>query len=222
MKKVATHRSVAVCLLIAVMLGCFGCGTVASVRPIGKGKSSLAFSSGGPVASVFDINMPVPYSVLRYRRGLNESTDFHFGIHPTMLILGNLGIDVGITKHIIPQSGMRPALSVGTSVYGFLHMNELSSIRAYPEIAVIGSYRLSKCAHAFYFGTHAMIQFVRPHFIFAPLIGFEIPLGRRIILNLETKWYAPSEESEDRVVDYTLRPFNYGAVGFVWGISYKF
>ncbi len=222
MKKVMIHKSVACCLLAAVLLGSFRCGTVASVQPIGKGQSSLAFSSGGPVTPVFDINMPATYSVLRYRRGLNESTDLHIGIHPTMLILGNLGIDVGVTRHIVPQSGIRPALSVGTSVYGFFHMSEFSSIRAYPEITAVGCYRLSERAHAFYFGTHTMIQFSRPYFIFAPLIGFEIPFGNRIVLNLETKWYAPHEESEDRVVDYTLRPLDYGALGFVWGISYKF
>lgn len=222
MKKVEIHKSVAGCLLIAVLLGCVKCGTVASVQPLGKGQSSLAFSSGGPVAPVFDINMPVPYSVLRYRRGLNQSTDFHFGIHPTMLILGNLGIDVGVTKHFVPQAGLRPALSVGTSVYGFYHMDDFSSIRAYPEVAVIGCYRLSEHAHALYFGTHTLVQFVRPYVIFAPLIGFEIPFGSRIVLNLETEWYAPHEESRDRVVDYTIRPMDYGALGFVWGISYKF
>ncbi len=222
MESVVTHKRAEVCLLIAVLLGSLGCGTVASVQPIGKGHSSLAFSSGGPVAPVFDINMPMPYSVLRYRRGLNESTDLHFGIHPTMLVLGNLGVDVGITRHFVHQSGIRPALSIATSVYGFLHMSEFSSIRAYPEITAIGCYRLSKHAHAFYFGSHVMIQFARPYFILAPLIGFEIPFGNRIILNLETKWYAPHEESKDRVVDYTLRPLNYGALGFVWGITYKF
>lgn len=222
MESVTAHKRRGFFLFVAILLGIIGCGTVASVQPIGKGHSSLAFSSGGPVASVFDISMPMPYSVLRYRRGLNESTDIHFGIHPTMLVLGNLGVDVGITRHFVPQSGIRPALSVETSVYGFFHMSEFSSIRAYPEITVIGCYRLSERSHAFYFGSHTMIQFAHPYFILAPFIGFEIPFGRKIILNLETKWYAPHEESEDRVVDYTLRPFNYGALGFVWGISYKF
>jgi len=67
MENVMTHRRAAVCFLIAILLSSLGCGTDASVQPIGKGRSNLAFSSGGPVAPVFDINMPMPYSVLRYR-----------------------------------------------------------------------------------------------------------------------------------------------------------
>ncbi len=222
MKVVTLTKRAVHCLLIAVLLGSIGCGTVASVRPIGKGKSSLAFSSGGPVAPIFDINMPVPYTVLRYRRGLNETADVHLGIHPTMMILGNIGIDFGLTQYIVPQYGWRPALSLTGSIYGFYHMNELSSIRVYPEITLVGSYQLSDRQHTFYFGTHTIAQLARPYIVFAPLIGFEIPFGKKLVFNIETKWYAPSEESEDRVVDYTIRPLKYGAVGFVWGLSYKF
>jgi hypothetical protein len=221
-KVIRVNRILPICLLIVLLFGMIGCGTVASIRPIGKGKSSLTFSSGGPVVPAFGIDMPIPYAVLRYRRGLNENTDFHFGSHITPLIFADLGMDVGITKHILPQCGWRPALSLGGSLYGFLHTEEFSSMRVYPEISVIGSYLLSRRGLALYFGTHNMMQLDSPYLILAPFLGFEIPIGSKLGINLEAKWYAPTEDSKNRPVQYTFRPSYYGALGFVWGLSYKF
>lgn len=216
------YRNVLFYLLTVIYISTTGCGTVASVRPIGARNSALTFSMGGPVIPIYDISSPAPYSVLRYKRGLNANTDIHFGFHPTMAALGNLSIDAGITKHLGDESGWRPALAVEGSIYGFYHIGESSSIRVYPELSLTGSYKLSQRRHLLYFGTHTMYQTVSPHVIFAPFIGFEIPFGRKFIFNIETKWYAPHEESENRVVDYTIKPWNQGALGFMLGLTLSF
>lgn len=207
-------------MLACVFIASVYCGTVASVRPIGKDRSSLTFCSGGPVAPVFDIQMPIPYSVLRYRRGLNETTDFHCGIHPTMMVLGNFAVEVGMTKLLVTQNGVRPALAVEGSVYGFMHAFDISTARAYPEIGMVASYSLSGRGHLVYFGLQNIIQYDEPYWIFAPLVGVELPFGR-FNVNLEAKWYAPTERSDNRIVDYTLIPTDQGAIGFVWGLSYR-
>jgi len=209
-------------LLILFCLGIVQCGTVASVQPLGKGNSAITFSSGGPVTTIFGMKMPIPYTVLRYRKGLNENTDFHFGIHPTLMIMGNMSLDIGITKHILSPSGFKPGLSAGTSIYGFYHMNKLSTARVFPELSVIGSYPLFNQDQWLYFGLQSMFQYIKPYAALVPLVGFEFHPGKRFMFNLETKWYAPTEESANRVVDYEIRPFDQGAVGFVWGISYRF
>ncbi|UCC11639.1 MAG: hypothetical protein JSW02_09865 [candidate division WOR-3 bacterium] len=207
-------------LIACVFIASVHCGTVASVRPMGKDRSSLTFCSGGPVAPVFDIQMPIPYSVLRYRRGLNENTDFHCGIHPTMMVLGNVALEVGITKLIVDQGGWRPALALEGSAYLFMHVFDISTTRAYPEIGIVASYNLSLRGHLIYFGFQNIIQYDEPYWISAPLIGVELPLGR-FNINLEAKWYAPQERSDNRIVDYTLIPADKGAIGFVWGLSYR-
>ncbi len=219
MKKGITCRKVAWYFLTAIYLITIGCGTVASVRPVGKDDSALVFSIGGPVTPIYDINIPAPYTVLRYRRGWNETTDFHIGIHPTMAAFGNLALDAGATKHFLKQSQWIPALAIEGSIYGFYHVGETSSLRIYPEFSLTGSYRLSERNHLFYLGTHAMVQYVDPYVIFVPYIGFEIPFGNQLVLNLETKWYAPHEDSENRIVDYAIKPWNYGALGFTCGLS---
>jgi hypothetical protein len=136
-----------------------------------------------------------------------------------MAAFGNLALDAGVTKHFLQQSQWIPALAIEGSIYGFYNIGETSSLRVYPAFALIGSYRLSKRDHLLYLGTHMMIQYADPYLIFVPYIGFEIPFGHQWVLNLETKWYAPHEDSEDRVVDYGIKPANYGALGFTCGVS---
>jgi hypothetical protein len=136
-----------------------------------------------------------------------------------MAAFGNIALDAGLTKHFLQQSSWRPAIAIEGSLYGFYHMGETSSLRVHPEFALTGSYRLSERNHLLYVGTHMMIQYADPYVILVPYIGFEIPFGHKWILNLETKWYAPHEDSEYRVVDYAIKPVNYGALGFTCGLS---
>jgi len=211
---------VMLCILISMLI-CIGCGTVASVQPIGKGNSAVTLSSGGPVAPIFDIDMPIPYSVLRYRRGLTDIMDLHVSVHPTMMIMGTIALDAGVTKHFFDSQGWRPGLSVEGGIYAFSAMSDLSLVRAYPEIGFIGHYSFAQKRRILYFGIQSMYQYTEPYVLLAPLVGAELVLGR-VGVNIETKWYAPTEQSDNRVVDYTLIPTNTGAIGFVWGISYRF
>ncbi|KPK71979.1 hypothetical protein AMJ87_06115 [candidate division WOR_3 bacterium SM23_60] len=208
--------------VFVVLLCCLSCGTVASVRPLGQGRKAVSFSFGGPVTSVYDVDVPVPYSVIRLTYGLSKDTDLHFGVHPTMSLLANAGIDIGLSKHLTTESGLRPALCLGASLYGFCHINEFSSARVYPGISLIGSYAFFRSHNLLYFGAHALMQFTAPYVILAPLVGTEVPLGEKFAINAEALWYAPTEASKDRVVDYTLRPFDHGAAGFAAGVSYVF
>jgi hypothetical protein len=198
------------------------CGTVASVRPIGAGNKSIVFSAGGPVAPVYDINMPLPYSVLRYRFGLNDDTDAHIGVHPTLALFGDVGLDMGLTKHFTRNQGLRPGFSAGVSLYGFYDFSEVSNARLYPELSFILTYDVSKRVPVIYLGVENMIQFTEPYVVPACLLGGEFALSRRLALSLETRWYAPIESGDDRVVDYSITPFGQGAVGFVLGFSYVF
>jgi hypothetical protein len=207
---------------LATSLVFMGCGTVASVKPMGAGNKALVFSAGGPVAPVYDIEMPLPYSVLRYCFGLNENTDVHVGIHPTMGFFGNLGVDVGLTRHFWRNRGLRPGISAGMSLYGFYDFAELDHARLYPELSLILTYDISKRVPVIYLGVENMFQFTRPYIVPVCLVGGEFSASSRLTLNLEARWYAPNESGDDRVVDYILTPFGQGALGFVLGVTYSF
>ena len=198
------------------------CGTVASVKPVGAGNKTVVFSAGGPVAPVYDINMPIPYSVLRFRFGLDDDTDAHVGLHPTLALFGDVGLDIGVTKHFARNEGLRPGFSASMSLYGFYDFSELSNVRVYPELSFILCYDVSKRIPVVYLGVENMIQFTEPYVVPACLLGGEFALSRRLVISLETRWYAPLESGDDRVVDYSITPFGQGAVGFVLGFAYTF
>jgi hypothetical protein len=219
---VKLRKEIVVCSVFVICLISLQCGTVSSVRPMGAGNKSLVFSAGGPVAPVYDINMPLPYSVLRYRFGLSDNTDMHIGIHPTMALFANLGLDVGVTKHFVRNDGLRPGFSASLCLYGFYDFTETTSARVYPDVALIMTYDISRRVPVLYFGLESMIQFTEPYMVPAFLLGGEFTLGSRSALRLETRWYAPTESGDDRVVDFALTPFGQGAIGFVLGFEYRF
>ncbi len=215
------REDVVVCFTLFVCLLLLQCGTVSSVKPAGAGNKSFVLSAGGPVAPVYDMEIPLPYSVLRYRLGLEGNTDLHVGIHPTMALFGNLGVDAGITRHFARSLGLRPGFSAGFALYGFYDFGEVGHMRFYPELSVLFTYDILNSRHVLYGGAQSMIQFSEPYVVPAFMLGGEISLGRRYALTLETRWYAPFESGDDRVVDFTLTPFGRGALGFVLGFGYQ-
>lgn len=216
--KVGMKTVAYVCLVVCFIF--LACGTVASVKPMGTGNKALVFSAGGPVAPVYDIEMPLPYSVFRYRFGVNDNADAHVGLHPTMGLFGNLGLDIGLTKHFVRNVGLRPGISAGMSLYGFYDFSEAGNARLYPELSVILTYDVSTRVPVIYLGVENMIQFTEPYIIPACLLGGEFVLSNRFALSLEARWYAPNESGDDRVVDYSITPFGQGAFGFVFGFAY--
>lgn len=203
-------------LLFAILAA--GCGTVNAVRPLARGQSSIAFSVGGPVASVAGMNIPLPYAVARYRYGLDDNTSVYAGAHLLMASFGVLGLDGGVTHHFIDQRGGVPAVGAGVGLCGLIEPGGES--RLLPEAEVVGSYLLGGRSLT-YFGVQSMFQTSQdPYFVLAPFVGEEVRLGRRLSLSLESKWYAPGHDTKPRNIDYRIPIGGKGALGFVLGANY--
>jgi hypothetical protein len=208
-----------VCLLFAVLVMA-GCGTVAAVRPLRRGESHLALSLGGPVCRVAGIDVPLPYAAVRYRYGLNDRAGLYVGGHLLTAGFGVIGIDAGYSHHFLRQRGWVPALGASAGFAAFVEPGGGEAF--FPQLDLVASYRLSG-RFLCYFGSQSMYQFsARPNVVLAPFLGTEARLGRRFNLNLEAKWYAPTEETKPRNVDYRLPIGGRGAVGFVLGVGYGF
>jgi hypothetical protein len=210
-------RTLGVAALLVVLLAA-GCGTVNAVRPLAKGRSSIAFSFGGPVAKVAGMDMPLPYAVVRYRHGLSDNTSVYAGGHLLMAAFGVLGFDAGVTHHFIEQRGALPAVGVGAGLCGLIEPGGES--RLLPEAELVGSFLLGGRSLT-YFGVQSMFQASRdPYFVLAPFIGEEVRLGRRFSLSLESKWYAPGHDTKPCNIDYRIPIMGKGALGFVLGANY--
>lgn len=211
-----------------LLLYLVGCGSITSVRPVGKGRQSLSFSLGGPFADYYGGSKPIAYGLIRYRRGLSDKTDLYASYHLTPAIFGVLGIDLGLAKQFVLQNGKRPAVNIGGGLNFFLQAYDtshsfsidLSTFRAFPQIFLVGSYDVKN--HIIYFGADNMLQWTKPYLTTALVLGGELKWSSLFRSTLEARWYAPWENSEFRTVHYTAPIQKHGAVGLVLGLNFYF
>jgi hypothetical protein len=207
-------------LAAALVLSAAGCGTVTAVTPLHRGESALAASLGGPVANVAGMNIPIPYAVARYRYGLNEQAGIYAGGHLLAAARGIVGLDFGFSYHFLEQRGWVPCVGASAGILALIQAGGSEAL--FPELDLVASYRLGN-RFTTYFGSQSMYQFrSEPNVVLAPFIGGEWRASDRFSLSLEAKWYAPTEPTHPRNVNYTLPIGGHGAVGFVLGANWTF
>jgi len=211
------------CLILAVLsvivlLAVTRCGTVTAVTPLHRGESALAVSFGGPVANVGGMNVPMPYAVARYRYGLNDRAGLYAGGHLTAAALRVVGLDFGFSYHFLRQQGWVPCVGTSAGLAAFIQLGGDAAL--FPQVDLVASYRFGNRVTT-YFGSQSMYQFASaPAVVLAPLVGGEFRPGDRFGLALEAKWYAPTETTHPRNVDFKIPIANHGAVGFVLGANW--
>jgi hypothetical protein len=194
-----------------------GCGTVSTVRPLEPGQNAVALSVGGPVVTLPGIaDVPLPYSVLRYRWGLVNDLEAHVGLHPTMLAFGTIGLDAGVSYELVHGNKVLPSLVLGINPTIWVNpFNEAAGFS--PEAEAVFSWIVWDKL-LLYTGGQTFFQLEKPYTPWAALLGAEYRFGA-VGLGLETKWYSPTENSEYRVVNFPLSPAKQGAFGFVLGFT---
>lgn len=212
-----------VCLsvLTAAVLLVTACGTVAAVRPLQKGQSSFGLSLGGPVARVAGLDIPMPYAVARYRYGLTDQFGLYAGGHLFFAAMGNVGLEGGLSYHFLNQKGWVPTVGGSAGFVGLIRPGQPDQA-FFPQLDLSASWLFAD-KFLTYVGTQSMYQLSdKPWVVLAPFVGAQFDLGPRFSLGAEGKWYAPTEPTKPRNVDYRLPIAGHGAVGFVLGAGYKF
>jgi hypothetical protein len=211
--------------VLAAWLVVSGCGTLGTVRVPRRGESALTLSCGGPVARYLKVNAPVPYAVLRYDYGLTDRFGLNVAEHLLPLVYRQIGMQADLTCRLTDQRGWIPAVGVtgGLLLFSAPH----SDSRVYPEFAASASYRLGDRLMT-YFGVQGLLQLSpnrdpqTPPCVWAPVLGGDVRLNKRLSMALETKWYAPFAKTSPRTIEYLLPIGGRGAVGFVLGVNYAF
>jgi len=202
-----------------ILLILSGCGTVSTVRPLAPGERAVAFSLGGPVATVPGVaDIVIPYSVVRYRWGVIENLEAHVGIHPTIIVFGTLGIDFGLSYEFLEGSKYVPSLCLGLNPTVLVNPFNPYGTGARPEAELVASWFV-KPWFLLYTGGQAFFQLEKDYVPFAVLLGSEFKTGKHLGLALEFKWYVPYKDSEPPVVVYPVSPFEHGALGLVLGLN---
>jgi hypothetical protein len=205
-------------LLFALMT--IRCGTITAVRALHKGESALAVSLGGPVTNVAGMNIPLPYAMAQYRYGVDDRFGVYAQSHLLLLALGEIGLDGGFSYALARQKGWAPELGLAAGLTAMLKPG--GDERLFPHAMLALSW-LAGDRFLTYLGAQGMFQFSRtPALAWAPVLGEEVRLGRSFSLGLEAKWYAPTEITKPRVIDFRMPISGHGAVGFVLGANYHF
>jgi hypothetical protein len=203
-----------------ILLAAARCGTVTAVTPLHRGESALSASLGGPVADIGGMNIPMPYAVARYRYGLNDRAGIYTGGHLLAAARGIVGLDFGFSYHFLQQRGWIPTVGAIAGITAFIQPGGGQAL--FPQLDLVASYRLND-RFITYFGSHSVYQFQStPNVVLAPFIGTEWRISDRVSISLEAKWYAPTEPTHPRNVNYKIPIANRGAVGFVLGVAYRF
>ncbi len=194
-----------------------GCGTVSTVRPLEPGQNAVAVSVGGPIVTLPGIgDLPLPYSVLRYRWGVLKSLEAHIGLHPTMLAFGTIGLEAGLSYEIIHGKKLLPSLVLGANPTFWVNPFNVAAGFS-PEVEAIFSWIVCDKL-LLYSGGQTFFQLEKPYAAWAGLLGAEYRLGYAGV-DLEVKWYSPTENSEYRVVNFPISPLDQGALGVVLGVT---
>jgi len=203
-----------------ILLAAARCGTVTAVTPLHRGESALSASVGGPVANVSGMSTPIPYTVARYRYGLTDQAGIYAGVHLLAAGLGVAGLDLGFSYHFLEQQRWIPTVGAVAGITAFIQPGGGQAL--FPQLDLVASYRLND-RFTTYFGSQSMYQLQsRPNVVLAPFLGAGWRISDPFSLNLEAKWYAPTEKTRPRNVNYSLPIGNNGAVGFVLGANWDF
>ncbi|MFO7676466.1 MAG: hypothetical protein R6X12_09150 [bacterium] len=195
-----------------------GCGTMTAVRPLRAGESAAALSLGGPVARVAGFDIPLPYVTARYRYGASDRLGLSAGWHVTPAVLGVASFDAAMSYVLLDQRGFLPAAGVAVGVTA--HIEPAGPSRLFPNLDLAAAWRYGG-RFTSYLGIQSMYQLSRePYAAFAPLVGQAVEFGR-FGLGVEAKWYAPTENTEPRQVEYRIPIAGKGAVGFVLGADWR-
>jgi len=211
-------RLILAALSAVILLAAARCGTVTAVTPLDRGESALSASVGGPVANLNGVNIPLPYAVARYRYGLTDQAGIYAGVHLLAAGLGVAGLDVGFSYHFLQQRDWIPTVGAIAGITALIKPGGGEAM--FPQLDLVASYRLND-HFTTYFGSQSMYQLQStPNVVLAPFVGTGWRISDPLSLNLEAKWYAPTEKTEPRIVDYSLPIGNHGAVGLVLGANY--
>lgn len=166
------------------------------------------------------MSIPLPYAVAQYRYGISGRFGVYGNSHLLLLALGEVGLDAGFSGSLTRQSGWIPELGGALGLTAMLRPG--GEERVFPHAALSLSW-LAGRRFLTYLGAQAMFQFnAAPAVAWAPVLGEEVSLGSRFSLAAEAKWYAPTEVTRPRVIDFRMPIGGHGAVGFVLGANYHF
>jgi hypothetical protein len=205
------------------------CSTTRIVKPLAKKEVAVGFDFGGPIIDFAGIKIPVPFTSLSAAYGIDSMMTVFGGLHTTSLAFGNLQLDAGIVRDIIPAKGRIPGFSVAPIANMMVNFKG-GDFRIYPELDLNLHWQYSlKRRHYMYFSLSnwfdpwAKKAHNEPNKAFYAL---NLALGHTFVTDkmrytLELRWLAPHASNKNIVVTYNGIA-GQGTMAFYFGLFRKF
>lgn len=207
------------------------CSVQRVVKPLSEKQVQVQATLGGPLIGFSGTTIPTPLSSLGIAYGLNANISLFGGIHTTSLAYQDLQLDIGITHGFMEANGWKPGISGSFSLNPILDFRD-NNFRIYPQLD-LNVYWDYADKHFMYLGTTNWIEMRN-----ALAHGFEqdkhwlsgIQFGNTFntdkwAFTIESKWLAPTRNTESLIVDYktySVGGEKKGAVGLYLGIARSF
>ncbi len=196
-----------------------GCGATQPVRAVEEGATHVIASLGGPLIPFGGTTIPVPYLTAGILYGFSNETSITATTHVTMLLFGNLGLDVGYVKRLVTEEEWIPEVTAKGHLYVFSDLKHLANTRFFPLVTLNGSYSFG--SSLLYAGTDHVIQLHQPAYFISPFLGGEFSFGERWRLQTELKWMAANVRTANGVFEGHASIGGYGNIGFFLGLMYR-
>ena len=213
---------------LALVLSFFvSCSATRVVKPLKAKEVAVGLDLGGPMIQ-FGAPIPIPLTSISAAYGIDSMMSVFGGLHTTALAFGNLQMDFGIVRDLLPAKGRRPGISVAP-VVNMLIPFSTGEFRLYPELDINVHWQYSlKRRNFLYFSfaswfdlwakkAHAVPNTTRYVPTFALGHTFE---NKKMRCALELRVIAPFTKN-NVIVDYIGLGDN-GAFGFYFSVNRKF
>jgi hypothetical protein len=218
-------------LFICGLAAWSSCTTQRIVKPLDRGTSQVQANFGGPLIGFAGTTIPIPLTSVGYAYGVTDSLTIHTGLQLTNIAYQNLHYDVGATYGFLKPNGWAPGISSSISL-NYLRDFRQGNQRIYPQLDANLFWDYGE-RHFMYLGTTNWIEMssnlahnepIESRFLSGIQFGntFSTPKWNYTI---ESKWLAPTRNSNDLTVDYktySIGGERKGAVGLYFGISRNF
>jgi hypothetical protein len=199
--------------VLPLLLLITGCGAQMRNLPVGKGRTVVNTSVGGPLVNVMGATLPVPYMMVGATHGLGNRLDIYGDLHVLAAMFRFAGFTPGLVYYPpFPVPGLVPSINVDA-----LTFSDLNRVRIFPELTVACAMP-SASRWTPYLGFHGTFQTTKQPVFLPSLFGGASYRAGRFRIYGELEWLAINRRNIYTPVEYQGISRR-GAIGTQLGIS---
>lgn len=203
-----------------------GCATSRALAPLEKGQHGLQISLGGPFVEFGGAPIPVPFTAVGYRYGIDGRTDIHTAIYPSGALLIGVGAwDVGVATEVLSADGGRPRIMLDLTTTWMIGDNgpggDPAAVRFFAAPSAVFTWDIGPKDHRVYVGAEAFFQpWPSVRAIPSLMFGTELQASRAVGVQLELGWHGMHRNTLVGVPVW-IGPGDQGAISAKIGVNVR-